>query len=433
MSNFIPLSDEALKQTVEAYEANGRSKCKTAKILDLSEKAVRNRLKIAARKGLMDYDPVLPGFEVAEVTTRHGKDGETIGKSIRQRQAKGEGKFKLPKGMNLKHMSTLVDADGRTMLQWLKASENRDPVEEAKVIRDAFDGWEPKLPMLREPSQVDSDRLVVYIAADWHLGLFAWAKETEGEDWDLTIARRVIYESMRELIEQSPPAENAIFLGLGDLIHADSSKNMTERSGNVLDVDTRYPKVLATACDLIGDVIELIAAKHKNVFAAFKPGNHDENSTTGIRCALRMLFREHSRIHVCDSPSPFFWHRFGVNLIGGTHGDKAKMPELPLIMANRRAKDWAETFSRHIFTGHIHHDRVKEIGGVRVHSVRAPVAQDAYHGAHGYLSGRSVKSVVYHRERGYRGSSEVELTSVHSMTETSASESIFEDASNSDQ
>ena len=432
MSNFTSLTEDDLKKTVEAYEANGRNNVKTGLALGLSEKAIRHRLQKAARLGLLGYDPVLPGFEATEITNRYGKDGEEIGRSVKQRQEKGQGKFKIPKGMSLKHMSTLVDANGRTMLQWLKASEHRDPVEDAKVIREAFDQWEPKLPLLRDPAQCDPDRMVVYIAADWHLGLFAWAKETEAQDWDLSIAKAVIYEAMVELVEQSPPAENAVFLGLGDLIHADSSRNMTEKSGNVLDVDTRYPKVLATACDLIGDVIELISSKHKNVFATFKPGNHDENSTTGIRCALRMLFRSHERIHVCDSPSPFFWHRFGVNLIGGTHGDKAKMVDLPLIMANRMSKEWAETKTRHIYTGHIHHDSVKEIGGVRVHSVRAPVAQDAYHASHGYLSGRSVKSATYHRTKGYRGGTEVELQS-HKNTDTPASSSIAEEALNSSQ
>jgi hypothetical protein len=46
---------------------------------------------------------------------------------------------------------------------------------------------------------------------------------------------------------------------------------------------------------------------------------------------------------------------------------------------------------------------------VIVYSHRAPVAQDAFHAAHGYLSGRSIKSFTYHVEKGARGHSEVEI------------------------
>ncbi|MBN7755504.1 hypothetical protein JYP46_01590 [Nitratireductor aquimarinus] len=96
-------------------------------------------------------------------------------------------------------------------------------------------------------------------------------------------------------------------------------------------------------------------------------------------------------------------------MIGGTHGDKAKIPDLPMIMANRRKEDWAATSTRHFHSGHIHHDTLREVGGVSVFSHRAPVAQDAYHASHGYLSGRSIKSYTYHIEKGARGHSEVEL------------------------
>jgi hypothetical protein len=225
----------------------------------------------------------------------------------------------------------------------------------------------------------------------------------------LSIARRVILESVVDLIEQTPPAAHAVVLGLGDLLHADNATNMTERSGNILDVDTRYSKTLDTVVDLVVESSELIAAKHDNVEIVLKPGNHDRNSTVGMRQALRMYYRQTDRVEVDTSPNPFYWKRFGANLLGGTHGDQAKIPEMPLIMANIRRQDWADTTTRHFHSGHIHHDTLKEIGGVHVYSHRAPVAQDAFHAARGFLSGRSMRAFNYHLDRGSRGSAEVEI------------------------
>jgi hypothetical protein len=122
-----------------------------------------------------------------------------------------------------------------------------------------------------------------------------------------------------------------------------------------------------------------------------------------------MYHRNSKSVAVDTSPNPFYWRRFGVNLIGGTHGDKAKLPDFPMIMANVRREDWSATFTRHFHTGHIHHDSEKEIGGVHVYSHRAPVAQDAFHASYGFLSGRSMKSYTYHVEKGSRGHAEVEI------------------------
>jgi hypothetical protein len=369
---------------------------------------IQRRLYEASRRGLaapVNYCgiPIMSGFEVTRVNV--GPRGTTV----EQKQRRGS-PVEILKGHRIREQSILSDASGREVLKWSKTKEaEHSPEETAEIILKAFENFTPAAPYISPPKDNDDERLTAYILCDWHVGLFAYGKETGGPDWDLSIARKVLSEAMREIVETSPPSANAIILGLGDLLHADNSRNQTERSGNVLDVDTRYSKCLETVCDLLVETSELIAAKHRHVEATFKPGNHDENSTSGIRQAMRMYWRNQERVKVDTSPDPFYWRRFGVNLIGGTHGDKAKIPDLPLIMANRRKDDWAASSTRHIHSGHIHHDTVQEIGGVKVHSHRAPVAQDAYHAAHGYLSGRSVKSYNYHLEKGSRGHSEVEI------------------------
>lgn len=403
-----PLSDEKCREALEAFQKIG-NKDGAARYLDLPSKTYRNRLKVAFERGMGPTDPVMPGFHITRVSTHQDAEGNVLHRSIQQKPEPGD-EFSIPEGHAIKGVSAYLDADGRVVSQWIKTKEGeRDPLWVAEKIKEAFEGFAPSAPVIATPDG-DDDRMTVYIFADWHVGLFAYGKETGGPDWDLSIARDVILRTIHEVVETSPQSKHAIVLGLGDLLHADDARNQTARSSNILDVDTRYSKCIETVCDLLVEATTIIASKHENVEVTFKPGNHDENSTSGIRQALRMYWRDNPRITVDTSPDAFYWRRFGVNLIGGTHGDKTKAPELPLIMANRRKEDWAQTSTRHFHCGHIHHDTLKETGGVHVFSHRAPVAQDHYHASHGYLSGRSMKSYTYHRERGARGHTEVEIS-----------------------
>lgn len=198
-------------------------------------------------------------------------------------------------------------------------------------------------------------------------------------------------------------------LGLGDLMHIDNNRSQTPNSGNPLDSDTRYAKILDATTDVLLENIEHVRAKHASIEVVLKRGNHDEIATVGMRQALRMFYRKDEAVEVDTSPSPFFCRRYGVNLIGGVHGDMVKREDLPLIMAERWKADWAASSTRHWHTGHIHHDTLREFGSVGVYSHRAPVAQDAWHAASGYLAGRSMRSFTYHAEKGFRVMSEIEI------------------------
>lgn len=404
-----PLAKETALEAAEAFLKHG-SKREAARALGIPEGTFYNRLGVAERMGLTGRTPPAPeGFEVKAISETTDPDGNVKSRSIKYQHESG-GDFEPPEGHRVKGVSVLTDADGQIRAKWTKTAEIKDdPARVAEIIKKAFADFKPFAPAIIRAKDHDQDRLTAYICCDWHIGMFAYGKETGGPDWDLSIARKVLVEAFSELVEQSPLSHSAVVLGLGDLMHADNPRNQTPTSGNVMDVDTRYSKCLPATCDVMAEAVEMVRQKHKQVDVSILEGNHDISSTVGIRSALRMFYRNDDRVNVSDSPNPFYWRRFGVNLIGAAHGHNTKPADLPLIMANVRAKDWAETVSRHAHTGHIHHDSLKEMGGVRVYSHRAPIPQDAYHAAKGYLSGRSMRSFTYHRKRGARGSNEVEI------------------------
>ena len=405
-----PVTDEELLERVEAYYRHGESTGAAGRELGLDARTISRSIKEAAARGLLPGQfPSHPGFEIRTQSVQVDKDNQVKSQSFKYAKAPGDS-FEIPEGQAEKGRSVLLDADGRTVQQWIKTNAHqKTPQQTAEDFERAFASFVPLAPKLAPAVNSDADRLTVYILADWHLGLFAYGAETGGPDWDLTIARRVLTETMMEVIETSPPSGKAIVLGLGDLLHADNARNQTDRSGNSLDVDTRYSKTCDTLSDLMAEISGVIAEKHDQTDIIIKPGNHDEHTTVGLRQALRMYWRNEDRVTVDTSPDPFYFHRFGVNLIGGVHGDRTKPKDLPLILANRRPTDWAASTTRHMHSGHIHHDTLGEMGGVHVYTHRAPVAQDAYHAAKGYLSGRSMRSFTYHKSRGFRLMTEVEI------------------------
>lgn len=409
------LSDEEIVHRLSIIDS-GISLSKAAEILGLSRSTLRVRMPgWRARAAERNLDgsvggpsPLPEGFVVREQSANY-QDGELKQEWVKRGPDAGP-VFELLPGHYYKGVSAWVDPEGRIRGQWLKTDTERMKAHEAgEIVGRAMEKYTPVTPHIIRPLQALKDMLTLYILTDWHVGLFAWGKETGGGDWDLSIARKVLIETFHELVEMTPNSHRAVVLGLGDLLHMDNSRNMTERSGNVLDVDGRYAKCLETCSDLVIEATELVASKHEEVEADLKPGNHDPNSTVALQLALYRHFRDVKRVSVEPSPNPWFWKRFGVNLIGGTHGHETKLPDIPLVVANIRRQDWSETLTRHVHTGHVHHKREHEDGGVHAFAHRAPVKQDAYHAAHGYLSGRSMSAYHYHHDRGARGHSEVEI------------------------
>jgi hypothetical protein len=390
-----PVSLDQMREAIALVAEHGNVAF-AARAVGMPDGTFRNRYDKALRaaeRGEFGTSPVIPGFRISQTTAVTNEDGDVVREFIQQKPQRGP-EFEIPEGHRVKGVSALVDAEGRVVQQWLKTTLGALSTDQiVDSLRDAFADVKPaKLPA-KVPS-TDRDTVTIYSIVDWHVGLLAWAEET-GQNYDLKIAQKVILDAMGRLIASSPPSEQCIILGLGDLLHFDGYEHVTTKSGNFLDGDGRYPKVLRTAARMVIETIDMALQKHKNVLVRMLPGNHDTRSTVAINLALGMRYETHKRVTVDDSAAYMWWYRFGKNLFGATHGDKAKMKELPLVMAHDRPQDWAASTNRRIFTGHLHNERKWEEGGVVVTCMRTPVAKDAYHSFERFRSGRSVYSETY--------------------------------------
>ena len=306
-----------------------------------------------------------------------------------------------PEGFVVKGVSTHYGPDGTVRQQWVKSAilqETKMEVLAAAVaeIAEPFKGLADPAP---KPRNADKDLLTVYPMGDPHIGMMSWGEET-GEDFDLEIAERNLVRAVDQLVGLSPRSETGLIINLGDFFHADNFQARTARSNHPLDVDGRWSKVLRVGIRAMRRCIDQTLKKHKVVHVINEIGNHDDHSSIMLSLCLDNYYEREPRVQINTSPASFHWYRHGKCLLGVTHGDTTKADKLQGIMATDRAQDWGETKFRHWYTGHVHHDTLKEYHGCSVETFRTLAAKDAWHAAQGYRSGRDMKCDVWHKDRG---------------------------------
>jgi hypothetical protein len=307
-----------------------------------------------------------------------------------------------PPGYHLRGASTLVNAKGHKVQQWIKTAKDpnaRKLDELLEAIRSLPDTFREAHKPCPPPEHSDSDLLCVYPLGDVHLGMHAWRKET-GADYNLKVAEQLHGAAIDHLLGAAPSASQALIVNLGDFFHADNSQNRTLRAGNRLDVDTRWSKILRVGLGLMRRLVNATLRKHERVRVICEIGNHDDHSAIMMALGLEGFFERDERVEIDTSPDPFHWHRFGKNLLGVTHGSEAKPAALPGIMAATKALDWGQTRHRYWYTGHIHRETVWEAPGCVVESFRTLAPRDAWAHRAGYRADRDMRCDVLHREHG---------------------------------
>lgn len=399
--DFLKASNGAVTRT-DVDSCNGWSLLRSMAAAKKTEgKAIRGpveKLPLAA---------VPDGYYVKRVSSETDEFGTVTKQWIDAptAQAKGELTDQIPDGHTIAGVSTLVSGDGHTLAQWVKTKkeyETREQILE-RLIRDLpaqVPAREGRIPS--PPGVVSDDLLGVYPMGDPHIGMLSWAPET-GESFDLSKAQRIMCDAMRDLVLRGPRTKRALVVNLGDFFHSDSQDNKTARSGNPLDVDGRWQKVLQVGLEIMVYMIDQALAHHETVTVINEIGNHDDHSAVFLSVALNAYYAKEPRVTIDMSPSRFHWFRFGKNLIGVTHGHNQKHGDLESIMASERSEDWGSTLHRFWYCGHIHHTVKKELRGCVIESFRTLAARDAWAANVGYRAGRDMNRITLHREFGETG------------------------------
>lgn len=322
-------------------------------------------------------------------------------KAARQGYAPGHFDQGVAPGFVMGKVTVQRNSNGAVERTWERQSPNSQGALDAlaAAIGDVIGDAKGIMGKIEAPKHFDADLLTLIPMGDPHFGLMTWAKEV-GEDFDLKIAESLTFAAVDRLCSMTPSSETAMLLNLGDFYHADNGSNRTPQSGNNLDVDGRFQLIAQVGLRAMVRCIRRLLEKHAKVIVRNNRGNHDPHQAFMLSLAMEALFSNEPRVEVEMTPASFYYYRFGKTLIGSTHGDGAKLADLPLIMATDVPQDWAAATWRVWHCGHFHHDQLKDHPGCTVETHRTLATNDAWHKHAGYRSGRDMKAVIYHREHG---------------------------------
>lgn len=327
---------------------------------------------------------------------------------------------KEDKYLYVKAKSTLTNKDGDVTMQWVK--EDTDKAKFHRAMEEAIEGLTSRVEGMYDdhvrPEMTLDEMMAVYTIGDAHIGMLATESET-GNDNNMVIAERDLLTAMDLLVGQSIPAKECFIIDVGDYFHADNSSNRTSGHGHALDVDGRYHKVLEVGLNLTVKMIEKALTKHDIVRWRSAVGNHNEHTALMMSAFIKAYFRNESRVIVHDEPNMFMYHKFGKNLIGVTHGHTCKAEKLGEVMSVDCEKIWSDTKFRYWYTGHVHHQSVKEFPSCVVETFRTLAGKDAWHNGAGYRSQQDMKCITLHEDYGEISRNTVNLALVRGVKDDS--------------
>lgn len=246
---------------------------------------------------------------------------------------------------------------------------------------------------------------------DLHWGKLGWSAETEAPDYDLTIARGDFHDAASDLFAKTAGYKFArIVIPSGnDEQHTDNLRSETT-SGTRVDSDSRFHKMFRVAVEERIWLIRESLLRAPEVWDITISGNHDRVGAFTVGEVVRAHFSNEPRVHFDNEPPLRKYVRWGNTLLGYTHGSEEKHADLPLIMAQERPQDWAETLFRGWRLGHLHkRKQTRYIAGdshmgVEVRIIASLSGTDAWHYQKGFVKQRrAMEAFVHHFQDGEVG------------------------------
>ena len=256
----------------------------------------------------------------------------------------------------------------------------------------------PKTIVRERPIEKESYLLVVD-PCDLHINKLADAFEV-GEDYNSQIAVQRAKEGVEGIIEKVKgfPIDKILFIAGNDILNIDTPKKTTT-SGTPQDCDVNWYRGFLMAKELYIDIIKRLL-EVSDIHFVHNPSNHDWTASWFLADVIQTYFKDCTNITFDCSLMHRKYYTYGQNLIGSTHGDGAKLQDLPLLMAHE-SKDWSNTKHRYIYSHHLHHKVSKDFMGVCVESMRSASGTDGWHHRNGYVfAPKAIEGFLHSKKHG---------------------------------
>jgi hypothetical protein len=355
---------------IAALHAEGKSQRAIARELNIDRSTVALELRKASMRGLA------PGLVKAQ-----NVPGMMIGKTTVQ-----------------------YDADGKIIQEWRRLfPEARDVEAWVKSLEERVAG---KAVKVKAPKVVKDDLLLEIPIPDHHMGMLAWGKETRGDDYDCDKATHLLVAGVASVIRESPAVGKIVISVMGDYYHADSRSQTTERSGHVLDCDSRFSKRVDAGIDALCQCVALAQAAAKQVELVFISGNHDWHSIKWLSRVMDAYYNQEKAVTVRPAITPRQYVRHGKVMLAYMHGDTMTAVKFAGLIPAEVPEMWAATEFRYGRVGHWHHRSTQEVPGVTVETLPTLAAPDSYASEHGYHSRRAITAFLWSAKFGLRSKME---------------------------
>lgn len=310
---------------------------------------------------------------------------------------------------HIKHLWT--KSKGASLFVKNPAFEGQEDGVTVKDIEKAVKklDFSPTFPKLRIKKH-QKDNIMIVDPADVHVGKLATIFET-GEEYNCKIAVERVKDGVSGILNKTMgfPLEKIILVTGNDILHVDSPRSTTT-AGTYQDSSEMWYDSFNKAVACFVDVIKMLMAR-ADVHVIYNPSNHDYVNGFHFAQVLKAYFANSENITFDVSIAHRKYFHYGVNLIGTTHGDGAKVQDLPDLMKTEARKAWAKSKYGYWYCHHIHHkdkrksqgksmiqvekdymdvtvfgDKTKGDGKdyVNVEYLRSPSGTDSWHHRNGY-------------------------------------------------
>jgi hypothetical protein len=385
---------------------------------------------VLAQKAVMNFDAQLIShatvreLEYIEAIEKHGGyrqaaaalgvDGKTVWNAVARVKIRAAQKGyspdhdmtrTVPDGFKVKGVSTYYNADGKPSGQWVKSSA--DEQRRHQIQLEALEALKEELPKVDLPPPIEINRnddlMNVYVITDYHIGMMADQDETGGADWDTKKSEQLFVNWFAMAAQLAPNSKVGVLCNLGDLLHADGMTPETPHSKHVLDVDTRFQKVVRIAIRMIRRAIEILSQKHEHLHIIMADANHDPASGAWLRELLSAMYDHNPHITVNTSMDTYYCVSHGKTIVFFHHGHRKKMEQIDNVFVAKFRKLYGDSDYCYAHMGHLHHDRSLETNLMTVERHRTLAPADAYSSKSGYVSGRDAKVITYSKRFGEVG------------------------------
>lgn len=256
----------------------------------------------------------------------------------------------------------------------------------------------------RNPTK-DAHCLVLDIA-DLHIGKLATTYGANGE-YNVDIAVQRAMDGSLGLIDLSHPynIDKIFFIVGNDILHIDNPKRTTT-AGTPQDTDGMWYDNFRIARSVYSHIIKLLSTI-ADVHVIHCPSNHDYMSGFMLAEALYCYFYQDENISFDISNVHRKYAVYGDNMLSFSHGDGAKMDDIPYLAAHEVPEMWARTKYRYAYLHHIHHKDYykfrsgKDFIGMTVEYLRSPSVSDRWHETQGYTGAKvAIEAFIHHPKYG---------------------------------